>query len=291
MAKNDKALATKESTELTVDDAFEAELQADAGKGVSTDSSDNLVPLIYVLQPLSPQVMDGAARIEGAAAGDIWLKNASDPIVKGKQGIYFMPAHMYMKWTEWVPREKGGGFVASYEYFGQKDLPAGAVRDKKETSRPRFYFPDTGNELVETRYEAGIVWRNGEPMPYVIPFKSTGHAISRGWMTRRTSLKRADGSIWPAWTHLYRLTTSMKKNNYGSWYVFEVGDPIFYIPGYKRPYEEGLKLIGDDFKRAYNLGKELDLAFEQGRKRESEEEEVSATSAADEAKMDDQIPF
>lgn len=286
MAKN---LATKESTDVaTVDPELEAMLQADAGKGVSTASEDNLVPLIYVLQPLSPQVMGGPAQIEGAKAGDIWLKNATDPIISGKDGIWFMPVTMYMRWTEWVPRDKGGGFVASYDYTGQSRLPKGAIRDEKEKTRPRFYFPDTGNECVETRYEAGFVWRNGEAMPYVIPFKSTGHSISRGWMTKRSQQKRPDGSIWPAWTSLYKLTTMIRKNNLGSWYILTVGDPVFYIPGYDRPYKEGLALIGNDYKRAYQMGQALEKAFEKQEVREAPEEiHDTVTNEA----VDDEIPF
>jgi hypothetical protein len=290
-----KEVATAKKTELTTaDPEMEEMLHADAGRGVSTLASDNLVPLVYVLQPLSPQVMDGPAHIENAHAGDIWLKNASMPIVPGKTGIWFMPSRMYLKWTEWVPRDSGGGFVSSYEYTGYSNLPTGAKRDEKEKSRPRFYFPETGNELIETRYEAGYIWRDGEPMPYVIPFKSTGHSVSRAWMTKRTNQKRADGTIWPAWTHLYKLTTSVKKNNYGQWYIFDVGDPLFYIPGYRKPYEEGLKLVGGDYRRAYQLGKELDAAFETGQKREDEEEyaeEVAGTANETNSKVDDEIPF
>lgn len=285
-----KAVAKKEDGEL-VDAEFEQEIHGDAGKGVSTDAADNLVPLVYILQPLSPQVMDGPAKIPDAHAGDIWLKNATDPIVSGKTGIYFMPVRMYMRWTEWVPREKGGGFVSSYDYNGQNKLPAGAIRDKEERSRPRFYFPDTENELVETRYEAGMVWRDGVAMPYIIPFKSTGHSVSRNWMTKRTNQKRADGTIWPAWTHLYRLTTLMTKNNLGSWYIFDVGDPIFYIPGYRnKPHKHGLELVGGDYKNAYKLGKALDAAFETGTKKEAEEE-IHYSSGGQSTKTDDEIPF
>lgn len=284
-----KELKTAESTELTTDADFEAELQQDAGKGVSTAASDNLVPLIYVLQPLSPQVMSGPAQIEGAKAGDIWLKNASDPIVSGKKGIWFMPCTMYMRWTEWVPREKGGGFISSYDYQGYDKLPPGAERDTSVKNRPSFHFPETGNDLVETRYEAGIVWRDGNPTPYVIPFKSTGHAVSRGWMSKRVEQRRPDGTIWPSWTHLYRLTTTMKKNNYGQWFIFEVSDPVFYIPGYKKQHTEGLKIVGGDYRRTYAMGKALAAAFEQGQKRE--EQEDSTVERSENTKVDDEIPF
>jgi hypothetical protein len=285
------------------DPEMEAMLQQDAGKGVSTAAEDNLVPLVYVLQPLSPQVMDGPAFIEGAKPGDIWLKNASDPIIKGRDGIWFMPCLMYQKWTEWVPRNRGGGFVGSYDYNGRDSLPNGAIRDTQEKQRPRFYFPDTGNECVETRYEAGVVWRNGIPLPYVIPFKSTGHAVSRAWMTKRVNLRRKDGGIWPAWSHLYRLTTTMKRNAFGNWYIFEIGDPKAYIAGYDEPVDEGMKIIGGDFKMAYAMGQQLQKAFAGGQKQEmhmdvdpdayagdDKSNEAQARGAQD-ALKEDEIPF
>jgi hypothetical protein len=288
--------ATKKEL-TTVDPELERMINEDAGKGVSTDAADNLVPLVYVLQPLSPQVMDGPAHIEGARAGDIWLKNAPDPIVQGKAGIWFMPCTMYMRWTEWVPRDKGGGFVASYDYTGRNFLPQGAVKDEKEKSRPRFWFPATGNECVETRYEAGFVWRNGLALPFVIPFKSTGHSVSRGWMTKRTQQLRPDGRTWPAWTHLYKLTTTLRKNNFGQWFVFEVGDPIFYLPGYPdKPNKVGLDLVNGDYMRAYTMGQALEKAFETGAKREEEMEtdpdvNTSGYSDTSQKPLDDEIPF
>jgi hypothetical protein len=304
MAKDVKKLDENLPAEL--DPEFNKMLQEDAGKGVSTAAEDNLVPLIYILQPLSPQVMDGPAFIEGAKPGDIWLKNASEPIVKGKDGIWFMPCYMYQRWTEWVPRDKGGGFVASYDYDGRDNPPPGAERDTSVKNRPRFYFPETGNECIETRYEAGFVWRDGIPLPYVIPFKSTGHSVSRGWMTKRMNQRRKDGSIWQAWSHIYKLTTTVKRNAQGSWYIFEIGDPKFYVPKQEKQVDaEALQIIGGNAKEAYMLGRNLEKAFAAGQKIEMHEDVDTDASAGEggddfesEARergkkeaMQDEIPF
>jgi hypothetical protein len=271
----------KEQLPAEIDPELDAMLKADAGKGVSTAAEDNLIPLVYILQPLSPQVMEGPAQIAGARPGDIWLKNATDPIVKGKEGIWFMPCFMYQKWTEWIPRDLGGGFVASYEYHGRDNPPDGAIRDTEVKTRPRYYFPDTGHECVETRYEAGVVWRNGLALPYVIPFKSTGHAVSRGWMSKRTGLIRKDGSIWPAWSHIYNLTTETRRNSQGTWYVFKIGDPQLYMPGYGKPVGDALAIIGGDPKIAYVMGQSLEKAFASGIKQEMREDIDTDAAAGD----------
>ena len=303
-----KAVAEREKQELTTEIQMDPELlqqiDQDLGKGVSTDVADNLVPLIYVLQPLSPQVLDGPMHMDDAKAGDIWLKNfAETPIVSGKEGIWFMPCAMYQKWTEWIPRTQGGGFVASYDYNGGK-LPEGAVRDEDEKKRPKYFFPDTGHDCVDTRYEAGMVWYNGQPYPYVIPFKSTGHKISRGWMTTRTSLLKrgvngGPGGVWPAWSHVYKLTTKMEKNTQGQWFNFNIGSPNFYIPGFQdKPHKVGLEVIGGDPNRAYVMGRALAQAFESGAKREMEEDHDADIGAgtgeettASNGRVDDNIPY
>lgn len=304
MANKKQDIVEREDAPLPVNQALLDEIDQDLGQGVSTDAADNLVPLIYVLHPLSPQVLDGPAHIEGARGGDIWLKNFSeDPIVKGKDGIWFQPCIMYQKWTEWIPRTSGGGFVASYDYNNGK-LPEGAVRDSSDNKRPRFVFPDSGHDCIDTRYEAGLYWRNGMPFPYVIPFKSTGHAISRGWMTKRTSLLRRVGNgksgIWPSWSHVYKLTTSMHSNNMGQWYLFDIGQPEFYMPGIDgKPYQTGYEVIGRDPDTAYRMGKALNLAFASGAKQEEAEVSGAQDEGVDQRDMspqqqkalDDNIPY
>jgi hypothetical protein len=299
-----KAPATTAGTELEKEIPVSEEvlraLDEDMGKGVSTDAADNLVPLIYVLQPLSPQVLDGPAHMENARSGDFWLKNFHVPIIQGKVGIDFQPCVMYQKWTEWIPRAQGGGFIASYDYNGGK-LPEGATRDDKVKNRPRYYFPDTGNDCVDTRYEAGFVWHDGNPYPYVIPFKSTGHKVSRSWMTKRTSLQRRvrggsntnNSNIWPAWSHLYHLTTIMQSNNQGQWYTIDVGEPMFYLSGFpEKPHREGLKIVGNDPNRAYMMGQALAEAFRSGRKMEAPEDAgIDEADRADAAGDPDKIPY
>ncbi len=52
-------------------------------KSVSKDQSDNLVPLIYLLQANSPQCLKGHEKhIPGAEAGSIWLRNDPEPLIE-----------------------------------------------------------------------------------------------------------------------------------------------------------------------------------------------------------------
>lgn len=191
------------------------------GKGVSTAQEDNLVPLIYILQPLSPQVdKKKPSFIEGAEPGSIWLRNAAKPIVGGDEGIIFQPCFFDKDWVEWIPRDNGGGFVARH-----RELPKNAERieDERNPNRVRYVIKETGNEIIETRYHIGYVISADGPLPYVIPMSSSGHTVSRGWMMKMNS-KKIGAKKAHSFTYLYRLTTVQRTNKAGTWYTWDVQD-------------------------------------------------------------------
>jgi hypothetical protein len=112
------------------------------GEGVSTAAADNSVPFIAVLQGLSPQVNPrDDAYVEGAQAGDFWLKNSPVPIVKGMRGFRFQSCAFWQDVVEWVPRDDGGGIVARYEIKPMEDvkkvLIAAGGREVPDPSRSR----------------------------------------------------------------------------------------------------------------------------------------------------------
>ena len=224
--------------------AIAAQMKQDAGKGVSTAQEDNLVPLIYVLQPLSPQVEKGNdAQIEGAEPGSIWLKNAPEPIVDGEEGILFQPCSFQKNWVEWIPRDNGGGLVGITE-----DCPKEA-KEEKDGNVIKYVMPN-GNEVKETRYHYGFVHIGNERLPYCIPLTSTGHTVSRDLMSRMRSKHLPDGTPAPSWAYLYRLKSVRKQNKKGTWYQFTIED-------------HGWVETADD----YNLGKALYQSLERGEKR------------------------
>lgn len=227
--------------------AFLAQHADDAGKGVSTDREDNLVPLIYVLQPLSPQVMRSKPEyIPGAEPGAIWLRNAPNPILKGEDGFLFQPCHFWKDWVEWVPRKAGGGFVGRHD-----DCPSDAqIQTDPQNPNKLKHIRPNGNEVIETRYHAGFVIRpDMVPAPYLIALSSTGHTVSRSWMASMGQ-KQLGGKIAPSWACLYKLTTRERTNASGTWFTWSVADN-----GWVKSEEEYLR------------GKALYEAFAAGEKR------------------------
>lgn len=256
-----RAVAPRQAAALPAN--LDEAMDADAGKGISTAQEDNLVPLIYVIQPLSPQAdkRDQAKYIEGAEPGSIWLKNAPEPIVPGDEGIIFQPCFFQKNWVEWIPRDNGGGLVGITETCPAEAKPV------KENNVTRFVMPN-GNEVKETRYHYGFVHLGDERLPYCIPLTSTGHTVSRDLMSRMRSKVTASGARAPSWAFLYKLTSVPKQNKKGRWFQFALEDV-----GFVESMED------------YNIGKALYQSLEKGEKKAAVDEDTARTDDSGDGDM------
>ena len=267
--------ALAKTERAAVPSALRDRIRQDAGKGVSTDIADNLVPLIYVLQANSPPAMRGhQAYLKGAEAGDMLLRNAptEDQIVKSDDGYLFQPCGFYKEWVEWMPERKG---LADRHV----DRPAVAdqVEEEGDDGRMRkVWRMPSGNSVIETRYHYGRVHMgDGRRLPYVIPFSGTGHTVSKGWMFSMNSEADEEGNRLPAFALLYRLRTKLVTKNNNSWYIYDVEKE-----GYVESVED------------YDAGLRLHEAFSSGAKKADQEDadlasETQAESGGDGAERDD----
>lgn len=204
-------------------------LEEDAGEGISTNPADYLIPMIYVLQPLSPQVLRDKPDmfIEGAEPGHIYLKNSLEPI----QGdIWFQPCFHYHKWVEWIPRKQGGGFVASYDHDGRQvppeSLKATPYRDPENPKAQRYKI-NGANDLVDTAYYVGYVLEEDctKPREYILPLASTQHTFGKRMMGEAKNRITPKGSQASLPSSMYHVITKMRSNQAGEWYVYDFPDP------------------------------------------------------------------
>lgn len=238
--KSNTAVAT--TAPGAMPDWMRDQLESDAGQGLSKEQADNLVPLVNVLQKLSPQVEKNDDRyLAGAEAGDIWLRNAPQELIKGSEGMVVQPCHFVKAFVEWVPRDKGGGFVAQHS---EPPEDAKEYTDKQNPNKKKYLRPN-GNELIETRNHVVLVYNAGteQPLPYVIPMTGSGHTVSRDWMSKMNRKGNA-----PAYSSLYKLTTRLRKNQLGSWFTWDIED------------------AGWASQEQYEAGKALHNAFASGQK-------------------------
>lgn len=239
------------------------------GEGLSTASEDNLVPLMYVFQPLSPQVdEDDTKHVENAKPGQIWLRGDPEPLVEGDEGVLVQWCGMYSEWVEWIPREAGGGIVSR-----SPGGPGTAPPEGSEKVEGTMRWKKDGNEMIDTRYVILNVYREGpdsEPVPYVLPLKSTGHSVAKRQMTamnRRTY----KGRKLPVYACIYLLKTAKNKNQKGTW----------FLPVFENLTDEDGNFAGYATAEQLKAGKALFDAFKMGEKRAAQEEDVDGDLSGD----------
>ena len=206
-----KAVVTKEQAQLPV--SYEG-YEEYAGQGLEDISSeDRGLPFFEILQPLSPEVEE----IEGAQAGKI-INKATKELY---DSLRFVPACRQHVYTEWVPRDAGGGLVATYELT---DPVVQAARSKQRVGK---HVLPNGNELIETFYLYGLVLDDDDnPTPAVISFTSTKISAYKTLTTRADSLmfRTKDGRKlkFPWFAHVWNLGTEKKKKDKYTWWTWSV---------------------------------------------------------------------
>lgn len=219
----------------------------DAGKGVSQAAEDNIVPLIYVLQSNSPQVnRRGPDYIDGAKDGDLWLRNSGIPPVDGDKGLLFQPCHFSKEWVVWSPRKTGLGIQGRFAECPPEAVEKEVPDEEDPTKTRKKWVMPNGDECIETRYHVGFAViedqdgaPTGQALPFVIPFKSTGHTTSRTWMFMMNG-KMIGSSAAPSWACLYRLKTKQRTNSSGTWNAITVEDAGWVQS--QADYDRGAKL-------------------------------------------------
>ena len=156
----------------------------DAGQGFENqDMSDRKLPIIELLQNGSPEVAE--------SKGKIWAGMFRNTVTgEVYEEVYFTPAITDHCWTEWVPRDDGGGYKGRHaknakiatdaiarndgKAFGKLKVP----QPKDEKGKPQ---PD--HELIESFEIYAILWnKDGEVLGFaMIPFTSTKIKVYKAW--------------------------------------------------------------------------------------------------------------
>jgi len=269
-----KLPAVRSSTSVSTD--LRSRARADAGKGSSARTEDNLIPLVYWLQPNSPQCAErNSAYIDGAKPGGILLRGPN-VVIDGDLGAAFQPcSEVRTEWLEWLPNR--GGFVGRHP---QRPADAKSVVLKDKKNRVAWRTP-SGNDLTESRYFVGYIGALdkdgnvvGRMAPFVVPFKGTGHTVARGLNSSirdQFNFQYPDGNIPegashdPSWSHIYRLTTIYRENDEGQWFL---------------PQAAPLREV--ESAEEYDRGQRLFMAFSAGEVRASVDDATEEETAADE---------
>lgn len=243
MAKKDKAEnlpATAQGPQLpaqqVLDDIYE---HAGAGALEGATTEDFQIPMLYLLQKLSPQLDENdGAYVEEATTGDFY-NTALRALLPGKDGFLAIPILRKMVYIEWVPRDSGGGFVNVYD-----------------TKQEALQYAEEGNDIVDTaQWYLYAQMPDGTWAPVMMPMTSSKLTTSRNWMTqiKFTKIEKPDGSrvTPPSFATVYRVSSSSRKNEKGTWsnvdveYVGFLPELVEQLPNALQLYAEARALYED----------------------------------------------
>lgn len=183
-------------------------------------SSDLVLPYISLVQAGTPELQD--KKIPGIEVGDL-LNTVTGQLVKGNEGLNFIPCYLQESWVEWTPRTKGGGIVAQHEPDSDivklvisKNGGSKIPPKNEEGKRVSFKTPQK-NELVETYYlyvllldDSGLQ-SNGFA---VITFSGTKISTYKKFITTMMTVKTEHGKP-PIFGFTAKLKSQEQKNDYG----------------------------------------------------------------------------
>lgn len=167
-------------------------------------------------------------KIAGVEVGDV-VNTISRKIVhkQGQSPLRFITCHYQRLFPEWIPQDKGGGFVRMHS---DPNILSECRRNEKGEDVLR-----NGNTIVTTAYFYGLVLIDNERQPCIISMTSTQLKKARAWLNVATNIK-LDGPRGkytpPFFSHEYLITTVPEHNSKGSWMGWhvdlgpQVGDPV-----------------------------------------------------------------
>lgn len=229
----------------------------DASSGLEQITMQDLqVPFLTVLQPLSPQVNKrNSEYVNGAEPGMIY-NIATQELY---ETIDFVPSQYQRRYTEWKPRETGGGLVKDW---GSDDSRLAQCKRDEKTNRD---VTPEGNILVTSGTFFGILVPMGERA--VLAFASTQLKKARRWLSTaltQTGIRPDTGDKFtlPLFSTVYRLSTVQEKNDKGEWFGWKVEllDRTTKIQGGKALYLEAKKMKEDVVEQRLTLATPVQVA-------------------------------
>jgi hypothetical protein len=180
-------------------------------------TADIAIPMLEVLQPLTPCVVQNQEPSGGPRAG--MIRNKLDGMLwSNPEGLLGVPALTMRKFTEFVPRDAGGGFCGNHE--PESDVVLDAMKRAKEQKLEfgELYTSD-GNELTETFYVyMAICDENDATGMAIFPFSSAKIKHYRNWISvvrAHTDIVNGVKQQPPLFAHLTRFTTFLDRNKKG----------------------------------------------------------------------------
>lgn len=178
-----------------------------SGEGMDNLEESNALPIIRILQDLSPEVKKRHEKyIEGAEAGVLYW-NLNQSLLP--QPLEFVPVRSVALYTEWVPKDEGGGLVAIHNL----DI-VNHVDYKKDVKKKNDEWLGD-HELKYTRYWMILAKIDDEWQKAMLAMTSTQLRVARQ-MSKEIKNFSYDGDLKevqpPMFARTFNLETVLEKN-------------------------------------------------------------------------------
>ena len=212
-----KNLARKNGKKDLVVGNISADLiMSNAGKGLENITSEDItIPRLAIIQSNSPQRKKKDEKyIAGAEEGDIFNTVTGEIY---KEPLTVIPCAYRKSYVEWIPREKGGGFVQVYD-----------MRPSDTTTDPatRKSSLKNGNQLVDTAEHYIIIRKDDDTYESaVLTMTSSNLTISRKWNTLLKMKKinvKGQTIDPPSFMYEFTLSTVEATNDQGTWQKYKI---------------------------------------------------------------------
>jgi hypothetical protein len=200
-----KAVATPVATGgVQVPEYLEQGVIDHAGEGLERATMrDFALPFLYLLQKGNPQVDENDDKyLEGAKPG-MFLNTVTNELFDELQVV---PVDFEKVFNEWVPRDAGGGFVASWP--SQEQAEAGKREDTQ--------IVETSNHYVLYRRDDGT-WGHA-----VLSLTSTKLKSSRNWLSQiaQRMVNTGEGrKVAPSYSCVYVVSSVSDSNEHGTFFT------------------------------------------------------------------------
>jgi hypothetical protein len=170
-------------------------------------ASDNLIPMIYLLQDNSKVVKDRERPVR-ANPGDFY-NTATDRVYDGRKGLVIVPVLDTVRYVEWVPIDDGGGFVAEYSPDDERIVDIIATHRFEKIKFPAGVSGKhpKPTELIETRMLHAVILHEQEAWePVVFPLTSIKLGMWKKWFNAVFPPTQAAGRL-PQYSQLAHIAS------------------------------------------------------------------------------------
>ena len=186
-------------------------LESDAGQGYEGMKSDQFSPTyLSILHSTAPELQEGTSEyVSGAKFGDFFNSMTRHSYGRSVEVIPLKQENLWM-----VFKPNNGGFLGRY-MPGSIDVTGDMYTG---------LYDKEGNMVVEYMVYFLLLPSELQIGPVAFSLKKTGIRYGTAWNTRIRSVILPNGKTAPYYSSVWRLTTSLNKNDKGqTWYTIGSG--------------------------------------------------------------------